>query len=158
MVQLFTQLNIRGMRIFKKKEIYRGDDKLYLIRYTILPLTNKWFSFKVHHILLSDDDCLHDHPWAFISILLWGSYTEAAFDYDGKDKADENGNYFKLRKYSVGNILYRKALWAHKLILKPGKTVWSLVITFKKCREWGFFTPKGWIFWKNYRSTGSRCE
>lgn len=147
MVQLFTQLNIRGMRIFKKKVIHRGDNIPYLVRYSIFSC--RWFAIKVHHILISDDDCLHDHPWSFISILLRGSYQEVSSIYGKQHYA-----HFP-KKYSAGDVLYRKADWAHKLVLEPGKTVWTLVITFKKEREWGFFTKDGWVKWFKYR--GGEC-
>lgn len=62
------------MKFFKKKVIHRGDNKPYLVRYNLFEC--ELFSIKIHHILLSDDDCQHDHPWSFISVILWGGYTE----------------------------------------------------------------------------------
>lgn len=154
------------MQFYKRKEIYRGDDKLYLIRYSLFSC--KWFAIKVHHILLSDDDCLHDHPWAFVTMLLKGAYIEESGGggvlqgVKWESPAHLTGEEYRADTdwvvYKAGNILYRKAEWAHRLILEPGKTVWSFVITFKKQREWGFFTPNGWVKWFKYRSTGSKCE
>lgn len=118
-----------NIRPYKKKIIYRGDNKPYLVRYSIFSC--KWFAIKIHHILLSDDDCLHDHPWAFISLLLKGSYVEVGTP----DR--------KIKCYMAGDILYRRAEWAHKLMIEPGKTVWSFVITFKKQRQYGDFLRPG---------------
>lgn len=141
---LLIRITVMG-RIFRKKVIGRFGEEPYLIRYSIFscPL----FAIKIHNILRSDDDCLHDHPWAFITILLKGAYIEESEHYNGR----------RFRYYSAGTILYRHKHWIHRLIID--KPVRSLVITFKKKRggAWGFFTPKGWVFWKDYKPTGG-CE
>lgn len=84
-----------GRPFVKKKIIYRGgthgDGKAYLVRYSLRWFSCKWWAVKVHNILLSDDACLHDHPWHFLSIILWGGYLEhrtierpsAAYDDNG---------------------------------------------------------------------------
>lgn len=118
----------------KKKILYRSDAGPYLIRYSIL--TTRWFSIKIHNILTSDDECLHDHPWTFISILLKGRYAEEGAD--------------KFRFYRAGNILLHRAKWKHRLIV--GDPVWTFVITFRKSREWGFWTRKGFVSHAKYNS------
>ncbi|MES2651289.1 MAG: hypothetical protein V4663_06085 [Bacteroidota bacterium] len=128
--------------LLKKKIITRGYNKeKYLIRWTIVPLTCKWFSVKVHKILLSDYQCLHDHPWAFITFLIKGGYVEYS------DKGS--------KLYSRFSLLFRKASYQHRLEIH--QPVWSIVITFKKVREWGFITPKGWVKWFNY-TPSNNCE
>lgn len=128
------------MYFFKKTDIGREEDgTVYLTRYTLFGC--KYFTIKVHHIMKSDYDCLHDHPWTFISLLLKGSYIEHT----------EKGS----KKYKAGNLLYRPAPYKHRLEID--KPVWSLVITFRKKREWGFWTKSGWIPWKLYNPTNS-CE
>lgn len=126
------------MVLFRKKIIYRltSEDRVpYLIRWNLFGC--KWFSVKLHKILLSDDACLHDHPWTFISLILRGGYVEETFS--GK------------RLYGPGSILYRPAWWAHRLeIFQPAIT---LVITFKKQRQWGFFTKFGWIAHNKYNQS-----
>mgnify|MGYP003448137758 CR=1 FL=1 len=60
------------MKFFKKKILYReiqnhpvhgiGNWKVpYLVIYTLF--TCKWFSIKIHKILISDPSDMHDHPW-----------------------------------------------------------------------------------------------
>lgn len=140
-----------------KKIIYRADNKPYLIRYTLFKC--KWFAIRIHHILLSDDDCLHDHPWDFVSIILKGGY------YEKHDKDVVAINYpfvyphsYRSKKwYKIGNVLFRKAEWKHSLELRPGETCWTFVIMFKDKREWGFWTKKGWVKWSEYNST-SKCD
>src|SRR6266478_4256458 len=50
----------------------------YLIRYFIYkPRTKGRGRIYLHHIMRSDyDRAMHDHPWSFKSILLWGGYRE----------------------------------------------------------------------------------
>ena len=51
-----------------------NESPIYLIRWSLF--TCRWFAIKLHRILLSDDDCMHDHPWSFTSFVLWGGYIE----------------------------------------------------------------------------------
>lgn len=148
------------MKFYKKKIITRGDEVPYLVRYSLFSC--RWFAIKIHNILISDDDCLHDHPWAFLSIILSGSYIEHTvlkskginvLSLDGRKEPLE---YDIQKIYKSGNILYRRADWKHKLELS--KPMWTFVITFKKVKDWGFYTSNGFINWRNYRSSGERCE
>lgn len=123
------------MQLYKRTVITRGyTDIPYLIRYSLFSC--RFFAVKLHHILVSDDDCLHDHPWSFLSILLRGAYLE------------ESTNDARL--YQAPAILFRKAEWKHRLVI--GKPVWSFVITFKKVREWGFWTKVGFVPWYKFHS------
>lgn len=147
------------------KVITREDGTPYLIRTTIFKC--RWFQINIHKILLSDHDCLHDHPWSFISIILRGGYYERTFLIDGlKGSAKAELEYFHqkypmdyIRKkwYGVGRILWRPAEWRHSLELPAGKTATTLVVTFKRRRRWGFWTKGGWKFWKDYQPTNT-CE
>lgn len=129
----------RILGFIRKKVITRNDNERYLVRYSIFSC--RWFAVKIHNILLSDDDCLHDHPWKFYSLILWGGYIEHT----------EKGK----RIYHPGNFLIRPAEFKHRLeICQPA---WSLVITFKKVRKWGFWTKRGFIHHKDYKSIGG-CE
>lgn len=148
------------MQLYRKKIITRGNDEAYLIRYSIPWLTCKWFAVKIHHILLSDDACLHSHPWGFISIILRGGYTEQQFAITPPKQynAWQSKRRRKVAKwYGVGSVLWRPKDSVHRLILPIGKTAWTLVITFKKVQSWGFFTPKGFVNWKEYKQNGG-CE
>lgn len=141
----------------RKKVITRsgdGEHIPYLVRWSLF--STSWFSIKLHHILISDEDCLHDHPWAFISIGLWGSYLEHRSRIVGL-RAEQGGPWpteHSYKLYRAPWIIYRSAHSIHRLELK--KPVWTLVITFKKVRQWGFWTRQGWIPWFKY-SPKERC-
>src|SRR5688572_11228546 len=130
------------MYFFKKTIITRLIDETntpYMIRWTLFACS--LFTIKLHKILISDDDCLHDHPWTFISIILKGGYVEES--RTGK------------KLYGPGSILYRPAHFAHRLeIYQPA---WTLVFTSRRVKEWGFFSPAGWIPWFNYTKENA-CE
>jgi hypothetical protein len=159
-MKIFTPNKFESQFLWiKKKVITRFDNEPYLIRYTLL--TTPWFSVKIHKILQSDDACLHDHPWSFLSIVLKNGYKEYYHHWEYKDHPDVgNPDYtsiltIKSKTIKAPAILFRRARWAHRLeIDKPATT---LVITFKKQRMWGFFTPIGWVRWFNYKQE-NQCE
>ena len=95
---------------------------------------------RIHKILRSDDArAFHNHPWNFISIILKGRYTEVTPVYDDSD-------FFvgtNFCSYEQGDVLFRKSNTLHRLVLAKNKPVWTLFITGKKQRTWGFLTqPK----------------
>lgn len=153
---------MKYFQFFQKKVIQRTKDVPYLIRWNIFGIgkDSSFFSIKVHNILISDDACMHDHPWAFLSIILKGGYVETAhiehikYPMNSSWKAlqfDEKSRMWTVtRKFGAGAILYRPANWSHKLEIDPEKTAWTLVFTFRKIKKWGFFTPKGWLPWNKY--------
>lgn len=130
------------MKLFQIENIVRGDEQPYLWRLIIFRC--HWFSIMLHVFQDSDDDCLHDHPWDFVSIILLGGY----YERDGDNK---------LTWYSAGSILRRKADWKHQVVLHKKQKAVTLIITTGKKRSWGFWSPIGWIAWFRYPKSGSLC-
>lgn len=90
-------------------------------------------SIRLHKILKSDmDRDKHDHTFWFISLILWNGYLEHQLDGS-------------IKKYRIGNINFKRATDAHKLELLNNKTTWTLSITGRKQRKWGFHTANGWV-------------
>ena len=114
----------------------------YMRRWYVIP-RNRWFNIYLHNIVRSDDNrALHDHPWWNLSILLKGSYREVTPD----------GTFVR----GAGSMVFRRATAAHRLEV-DGPT-WSLFITGRKVREWGFYCPHGWKIWTSFvdmTNTGS---
>lgn len=122
-----------------KKMIYgcdaRGDgNSLYLARYTLIDRPG--WKLNVHVFHRSDADDLHDHPWPFVSLILWRGYIEHT----------PQGR----RRQWPGMLLFRRAGHAHRVELVDGKPAVTLVLVGKRHREWGFFTPAGWVEWTRY--------
>jgi hypothetical protein len=143
------------------------DTGPYLVRWAI---NTRFGGVKLHHFLRSDEDRdLHDHPWSFLSIILWGGYWEHVAgptvpDPDhccslcvehspapGRHCALNEGRRTTIRTwYGPGSILWRPAPSVHRVELREGRTAWTLVFTGPKRREWGFHTICGFIPWPRY--------
>jgi hypothetical protein len=149
----------------KKTILRREDGEPYLIRYSFP------FGIKLHHILKSDDACMHDHPWGFVSVILRGGYTEQRvvewhslddynFEKHGSnfivDPSRDRFGIWEKKWYGVGSILKREPNSTHRLELS--KPCWTLVFTGKKVKQWGFFSVKGWIPWYRYKQNQNQCE
>jgi hypothetical protein len=113
----------------------RGDaNSAYLTRYNFPRIGPVRLAIHVFH--RSDADDLHDHPWPFMSIILWRGYVEET----------PSG---RKRKWP-GMILIRRAEHRHRVELIGGKKAITLVFFGKRWREWGFWTPLGWKQFEQY--------
>lgn len=146
--------------MFSKKIIKRDDGQPYLIRWHLFTLFG--MKFRLHHILLSDYDCLHDHPWNFVSIILKGGYWEHTNQIILHHPSGKRV-YKNCKWYPAGSVLFRNAEFQHSLELKLKNlkegfiTSWSLVIMFNRKREWGFWTRAGFVHWSKYDSK-QKCD
>lgn len=109
-------------KILPYKEIGWKELGETFYRYTLLK--TKWGNLYLHELDAPNwhPNC-HDHPWSFVTILLWNGYLE------------QIGDSFYTRK--IGSILYRPAEFSHSVVTPYG-TSWSLVFTTAKKRQWGF--------------------
>jgi len=84
----------------------------------------KWFKVFIHHLSAHNEhrQC-HDHPWSFVTLILWRGYLEQVGD--------------KRFRRRAGSILYRPAEFAHNVTTPYGPS-WSIVIVSKEKRDWGF--------------------
>jgi len=122
-----------------RKTIYgceaRGDgNDAYLTRWTLLDLPA--FQVCLHWFHRSDADDRHDHPWPFLSLILWRGYVE-------------DTPYGRKRRWP-GSIAFRSADWIHRVELLGGRGALTLVVMGKRSRVWGFHTPCGWVEWTTY--------
>lgn len=113
----------------------RQDTEPYLLRYYLFIKDRDYFPFNffLHKFLKSDPDDLHDHPWPFITIILYGGYWEHTIDG-------------RKTWWGAGTFRYASSETFHRVELDPNyPDVWTLFIPGPKQREWGFKTEKGWI-------------
>ena len=119
----------------RHRTIYdRVDDEPYLQRYYILfkDRSTAPFNIFIHRFLKSDIDELHDHPWSFVTFILWGGYWE----------------HTTLGKKwcGMGSFRYARADLLHRIELDSTYPYcWTLFIPFSKQRDWGFMTSDGWV-------------
>ena len=113
-----------------------GDLKCVYMRRWILNLG--LFTIRLHVFHRSDEDrALHDHPWWFVSLLLWGSYREHTVDGTTPWRR-------------VGSIAFRRATHRHRVEIKPGSKCITFVISGPIRRMWGFWKNGGFWPYKDY--------
>jgi hypothetical protein len=147
----YSEESKNSFQFLKRQKIYRETGDLYLDRLIII----RCFlgSIMFHKIYLTDSDCMHDHSWSFRTIILKGGYFEQIPRFKKGCSFWHNEHIEKW--YKPGTILYRPAGWVHRLrITKPA---WTLVFTGPTKREWGFWTPKGWLKSNKYKNVGN-CQ
>lgn len=158
-------------RHFSFKEIRDGCDTvgiksnnpIYLKRWFIVGNDENWdgFHLLLHHILRSDADReLHDHPFDFVSVILWRGYLEETelhtADFPAKLRHLCTPACHPLRRKWPGMILDRRSAHRHRVHLIDEKPSWSLVFTSGKKRDWGFWRDGNFIPHKNFISR--RCQ
>lgn len=139
--------------------LYHGDGSLYMGRWDFF--RTKLFWPRLHHIATADlDRHLHDHPSAYFSLVLHGGYTEArpvtidpCFSwYPAGPNSDELREDLVLNERGPGSIAFRRATDRH-LIVEVLPDTWTLFIFLGgKQHWWGFYTPRGKVWWKDYES------
>lgn len=126
---------------------------------------------RVHHIATPDlDRALHDHPWDFISVVLRGGYLEArpvtispCFDFTADPQmypgrvcyAGPGGEAVTHTERLAGSIGYRRATDRHRIVAVRPDT-YTLFITFRKVQWWGFYTPMGKVYYRDYASAHNK--
>lgn len=122
--------------MFLVKEIKSKEGEVHFRRYQLL--WTPWFTFYLHQILQPDKDKhLHDHPWDFWSLVLWGGYEEILDHRLTQDR-------------KIGHFVYHKSTDLHK-IGKIHGSAWTLVCIFGERRMWGYQTEHGWKDHVEYR-------
>lgn len=129
----------------KKMVIPCNDGEIYLVRYRLIdtPL----FGVYVHDIRKEDQDYdPHDHPWVFWSFILKGMYTESVWRvFRGRVIWPRRVQTW--RRWTLHKMTQDKA---HRITYAAPGT-WSLIIRGKRRSSWGFYTPHGFIDWKDYK-------
>lgn len=133
--------------------IIGGHDNPYLLRWFLTPW-RRWNSriatllpnAYLHQFVRDDDDrALHDHPWAWCSVLLRGSYIEHTIAAGGIHQ-------HQLRL--APSIKFSGPRRAHRVELQKlrGNPVpcWTLFVMGPRVRVWGFHCPKGWVDWRTF--------
>lgn len=133
-----------GWKFWKRHDLHWADGTIFMNRWTLFKL--RWFSPKLHRFNKSDEE-MHDHPWPFVSLVIWGSYIE-----------ETPG--FNIRRGFL-SLRYRPADWIHRVCVPDGRPAWTICITGPRVREWGFWNtwPNGkprWIQHNDYRRANGR--
>ncbi len=150
----------------------RRDLEGYMRRW-VLSLPGGW-KLRLHHIERADDHLFyHDHPFSFVSVVLWGWYVEErptpgvlldvlrglrgprpAF---GCKYPEERGDGITghtanrtMTRRPAGSIAFRRHFEPHRIdSVSPGG-VWTFVISRTRARAWGFWLADGWVSWQDF--------
>lgn len=131
--------------------IYRSTIRGYMDRWIV---RTPWFQIRLHHILRYDmEGDLHDHPFAFVSLILRGGYREERRRYIGSGAAAATHEDFGKPEYNVfyaGSIVTCGARDVHTLFDVLPET-WTLVLATGRSKGWGFLTDdRGMVPWHQY--------
>jgi hypothetical protein len=132
------------MPLFKSKTIVNCAREPYLKR---------WYLFRcralgifLHRFFRSDEErALHDHPWSFITVILWRGYIEHC-----EQQCAVCGYHQVAKRRWPLTIHFRHAEWRHRVELIGGKPSWTLVFRFRERRDWGFWEPNGFVRWNHW--------
>jgi hypothetical protein len=146
--QAETEGRERVKSLFKRKIITgceeRGDgDVPYMTRWILLE--TRFGNLYLHVFHRSDYRVFHDHPWDFVSLILWRGYIEDV----RREQYIPSVIYSVSRKWP-GMLLFRRAEHQHHVVLINEKPAVSLVFTRPKRRIWGFIIDGQWESFKEY--------
>ena len=126
----------------------------------------------IHHIAAADPGMdLHDHPFAFVTIVVRGGYFERYCDtrqaalrpevVRGPRHLDHEGRYWGWRK--IGDITQPNCVRRRRLpsvhfmplhiahqIEAVDKNTWTIVLRGPTRRRWGFYDRGRWVDWEAY--------
>lgn len=110
----------------------------YLYRWHLVP-RNEISGVYFHIQTASDPERpLHDHPWDNMSVILSGGYDEVV-------QVEPPHGDVRVHKVRAGNVVFRQAKFAHRLILPDGIPYTMTQFTMgPKRRKWGFWIDGTW--------------
>ncbi|MBE5453437.1 hypothetical protein E3G52_000301 [Mycobacteroides abscessus] len=141
----------KWLRFQPHQTIGSDPNNPYLLRWYVIP-RNRWLNIYLHKFLRDDDDrALHDHPWWFVSLMLWGQYVEVTEEGRVVRSAPEPWRWF----WGDRPLAFRASTWRHRveLIKEPAIATerthvrprsraipaWTLIVTGRRTRLWGFW-------------------
>lgn len=113
----------------EKFEVPSYDDptRNYLTRWRIVQ--TPWFGVYLHRFDGPDPrPTLHDHPWAFVSLVLRGGYDEVTPE----------------RRRSVTRVNAKAATDLHYIARLRRVPTWTLMLVGRRKRVWGYRDGNGW--------------
>lgn len=162
------------MRLFPHDVIGPPDCPL-IHRWTLLGRRHQSWPAKLmlHYFPANADDRdVHDHPWPFLTFVLWGSYDDMKPCDQCKGTGQRHhpitwlcencdGSGVLLNEHmKAGMLRYRPATHRHRTKVGP-KGCLTLVLSGPTCRRWGFWRAGTWWWWSDYESEfgyAMRCE
>lgn len=118
---------------FERFEVpdYDRPERNYLTRWRLIQ--TPWFGIYIHRFDGPDPrETLHDHPWPFLSIVLFGGYIERRLD-PMTMYVDEARLVRRVNRMRLGG--------AHSIMRLLRQPTWTLMIVGRRVRTWGYLEP-----------------
>lgn len=129
--------------------IDENNGREFLKRWRLLQ--TPWFSIFVHRMQVPDPGTdLHDHPWGFASLVLRGGYTEVLAD---SRRADDEQVTRHRPRWSLARVRLDQA---HTVVTLDRSPTWTLIVTGRTPRRWGFYVDGVWQDWEREYDYGRR--
>jgi len=110
-------------------------ESVYLSR--LMLVRTRWFGVYLHVIRRPDwSRCQHDHPWSFLTVILWGGYEERVGDRTFIRRPGYVGYRPRTFEHAITRLLLDKAI--------------TLVFRGPNHESWGFRTFQGKVSWQRY--------
>jgi hypothetical protein len=124
---------------------YDEPDKNYMTRWRVVSVP--WFGLYVHRLDKPDPrPTLHDHPWAFLSLVLRGGYTEdVGIRPQGCDDCPVTGRW--ARSWRQGSFHRMRKADAHAITALRRSPTWTLLLVGRRHQpepSWGYWDDQGW--------------
>ena len=138
-------------------KLKRSDGRIYLERWG---WECRQFGVFIHRMDAPDPGLdLHDHPFWFASLILWGGYTEercrsflAPYWAARAERLNiaRRGNRRHRRWLSVASTPLH---FCHRITELDRSPTWTLVVRGRKLQKWAFYLPTGRMDWQEYDRT-----
>jgi hypothetical protein len=128
-----------------------GDANLYMQRW-LLEYGVRRASKRLHIIYKEDTDkCLHDHPWAFTTLCVYGGYVEEIPAPDST-QAEALAGYPRRIEVEVRpwTIQHRPLDYKHRIVRLFKKKSITLLSAGPLTQHWGFHTNHGKEPWEEF--------
>lgn len=158
-------MRLGRLQLFEREEI--GG---HLRRWVLIRDARSGRGLYLHHFYASDANrFMHDHPKAFWTVGLWGSYIEerpvtwvTRYRAAGTAGADLAGCVWEpagwRRQYTHYHAPWVRGFPAghpHRVLLTCDgrgreRGCWTLCLVGRTQRDWGFWTDAGWVDWRTF--------
>lgn len=154
-----TSETARKTGLWRRMRLRRADGQVYLDRWGLGH--DRIGRVLVHRMQAPDPGVdLHDHPWWFVSIVLWGGYTEQrALIREAPELAQWAERWPTTcrrgveNERRVGSVQSMRLDECHSITELRRRTCWTLVIGGPRRRGWGFYLPTGFVDERTYDET-----
>lgn len=152
-------VGVRGVLRLTRSDIVMAEDDrastgvLYMQRLT-LEFGPRRRTVRLHVIHRADvDNCLHDHPWPFWGLVLWGGYVEEIPPQSTTVEEATRGYPRRIENHVRPWRIFRRSLnYKHRIVRLKARVSVTLAFSGPISQGWGFYTRNGKTSWENFES------